>query len=210
MAQSLRVGSAYCLAAAIDLCYAVALPSVAGAVVGQSAIVVVRAMELAFGPFHVALSAATREDIVAGRRSRRWNATRALTVAALLVVSALVLASPWLRHLLAADLGRLAAGVVALYCGYKALLMASTWLAVRHMIWATPRRFLASAVGSRVVAFGGLAVSVLWARRVSELFLQLLLGEALVVCWYAVRIRNTPRSGVPAEPARSEPAPVPL
>ena len=209
VAQSLRVGSAYCLAAAIDLCYAVALPSVAGAVVGQSAIVVVRAMELAFGPFHVALSAATREDIVAGRRSRLWNATRALTVAALLVVSVLVLGSPWLRHLLAADLGRLAAGVVALYCGYKALLMASTWLAVRHMIWATPRRFLASAVGSRVVAFGGLAVSVLWARRVSELFLQLLLGEALVVCWYAVRIRNTPRPGVPAEPA-PEPAPVPL
>jgi hypothetical protein len=193
---SLAVGSAYCLAAAIDLCYAVALPSVAGAVVGQSAIVVVRAMELAFGPFHVALAAATREDVVAGRGSRLLNATRALTVAALLVVSVLVLGSAWVRHLLAADLGRLGVAVVALYCGYKALAMVSTWLSVRHMIWAAPRRFLVSAVGSRVVAFGGLALSVLWARHVSELFLLLLLGEALVVCWYAVRIRNTP--AVPA------------
>jgi len=204
--RSLAVGSTYCLAAAIDLSYAVALPSVAGAVVGQSAIVVVRAMELAFGPFHVALGAATREDIVAGRRSRLLNGTRVLTVATLVVVSVLVVGSAWVRNLLAADLGRLGVAVVALYCAYKALVMASTWLSVRHMIWAAPRRFLVSAVGSRVVAFGGLAVSVLWATRVSDLFVQLLFGEALVVCWYAVRIRNTPRTTAGVAP---EAAPVP-
>jgi hypothetical protein len=189
--QSLRVGSTYCFAAAIDLIYSVALPAVAGALAGQAAIVVMRAMDLAFGPFHVALSATTRADIVAGRGSRLMTGTRVLTAALLLVITAVMLTSSQVRAFLAADLGTLGAAVVATYCGYKALLMVSTWLSTRHMIRASPTQYLISAIGSRVVAFGGIAVAILWVNGVPELFLQLLAGEAAVVCWFSCRIRLT-------------------
>ena len=53
----MRPGITYCLAAAVDLGYVVALPAVAAVVAGPGAIVVLRAMDLAFGPFHVALAA---------------------------------------------------------------------------------------------------------------------------------------------------------
>ncbi len=189
--RSVRVGAAYCTAAAVDLGYAVALPSFAGALAGPVAIVVLRAMDLAFGPFHVALSATTREDIVGGRASRFRTAPRALTVALLVVISAVVIASPDVRRLLSPDLAAASLAAVALYCGYKAAVMASTWLAVRHMIRAAPRRFLVSALGSRVVAFGGLAVAVLWVSTAGDLFLQLAVCEVLVVLWFAVRIRSS-------------------
>ncbi|WP_123809812.1 hypothetical protein [Micromonospora globispora] len=192
---SVRVGSVYCVAAAVDLAYSVALPSVAGAVAGQTAVVVLRALDLAFGPFHVALSASTREDIVAGRDTRWRTGTRGLTVVALLAVSAVVLGSERVRALLAADLATVGTAAVALYCGYKGFLAAATWLATRHMIWAPPRRFLVSAIGSRAIAFGGLAVSAVWAGQVGGLVLQLLLSEALVVCWFLGRIRLTRGSG---------------
>jgi hypothetical protein len=188
---SVRVGAAYCTAAAVDLGYAVALPSFAGALAGPAAIVVLRAMDLAFGPFHVALSATTREDIVAGRASRFRTAPRALTVALLVVISTVVITSPDVRGLLSPDLAAASLAAVALYCGYKAAVMASTWLAIRHMIRAAPRRFLVSALGSRVVAFGGLTVAVLWVGTAADLFLQLAVCEALVVLWFAVRIRST-------------------
>jgi hypothetical protein len=188
---SVRAGAAYCTAAAIDLGYAVALPSFAGALAGPAAIVVLRAMDLAFGPFHVALSATTREDIVGGRAGRFRTAPRALTVALLVAISAVVVASPDVRGLLSPDLAAASLAAVALYCGYKAAVMISTWLAVRHMIRAAPRRFLVSALGSRVVAFGGLAVAVLWVGTAADLFLQLAVCEALVVLWFAVRIRST-------------------
>jgi hypothetical protein len=196
---SVRVGSVYCVAAAVDLAYSVALPSVAGAVAGQTAVVVLRALDLAFGPFHVALSASTRGDIVAGRASRWRTGSRALTVVALLVVSAVVLGSTRVRELLAADLATVGTTVVALYCGYKAFLAAATWLATRHMIWAPPRRFLVSAIGSRTIAFTGLAVSALLAGQVGGLVLQLLISEAVVVCWFVTRIRLT-RTPDAAEP----------
>ncbi len=150
--QSVRIGSVYFFAAVIDLIYSVALPSVAGALAGQTAVVVLRAMDLAFGPFHVALAATTREDIVGGKRSRLITGTRALTIASLLVMSVVVLGSVRFREFLAAELATLSTGVIALYCLYKAFLMVSTWLATRHMIRVSPRQYLISAIGSRVVA----------------------------------------------------------
>ncbi|WP_446218777.1 hypothetical protein [Micromonospora sp. IBHARD004] len=214
---SVRVGSVYCVAAAVDLAYSVALPSIAGAVAGQAAVVVLRALDLAFGPFHVALSASNREDIMAGRASRWRTGTRALTVVTLLGVSAVVLGSARVRELLAADLATVGTAVVALYCGYKACLAVATWLATRHMIWAPPRRFLVSAIGSRVIAFAGLAVSALLAGQVGGLVLQLLISEAVVVCWFVTRIRltRTPDAGPPTAAGRNDTAepvarPVPL
>ncbi|NES30898.1 hypothetical protein GCE86_00170 [Micromonospora terminaliae] len=198
---SLRVGSAYLVAAAVDLAYAVALPSVAGAIAGQPAVVVLRALDLAFGPFHVALSASTREDIVAGRHTRWRTGTRGLTVAALLAVSTVVLASDRVRALLADDLAAAGTTVVALYCAYKAFLAAATWLATRHMIWAPPRRFLISAIGSRTIAFGGLAVSAVLANQVRGLVAQLLVSEVLVVGWFLARMflgTRTRGGGIPA------------
>ncbi|MFD0525290.1 hypothetical protein [Paractinoplanes durhamensis] len=189
---SIRVGAAYFVTASVDLTYSVALPSVAGALAGPEAVIVLRAMELAFGPFHVTLSATTREDVVLGRATKWINPTRLLTVAGWAVVSAIVLFSPWVRGLLADDLRDLALGAVAAYCGYKGLLMFSTWLSVRHMIWATPRRYLVSGVGSRVIALGGLAISVFWVERVPQLFLQLLIVEALVILWFVWRMAGTP------------------
>jgi hypothetical protein len=210
---SVRIGAAYCTAAAVDLGYAVALPSVAGALAGPPAIVVLRAMDLAFGPFHVALSATTREDVVGGRESRFRTASRGLTVVLLLVISAVVLASPWARGLLSGDLARASLAAVGLYCAYKSALMLSTWLSIRHMIRATPRRFLVSAIGSRVVAFASLAVAVLWVRSATDLFLQLAACEVAVVLWYALRLRGTPETAsVPSipRPRVPEPATQPL
>jgi hypothetical protein len=198
--RAVRIGAAYCTAAAIDLGYAVALPSFAGALAGPVAIVVLRAMDLAFGPFHVALSATTREDVVGGRAARFRTAPRALTVVLLVTVSAVLLAAPWARGLLSADLARLGLAAVALYCAYKAALMVSTWLSVRHMIRAAPRRFLGSAIGSRAVAFGSLALAVLWVRSVEDLFLQLAACEVAVVGWYALRMRE-PAGAAPVEAA---------
>ncbi|MEH1097895.1 hypothetical protein [Micromonospora sp. CPCC 205561] len=207
---SMSAGSVYCLAAVVDLSYTIALPSVAGAAAGQSAVVVLRALDLAFGPFHVVLSASTREDIVAGRRVRWFTATRALTVATWLGVSAVVLASERVRGILATELTTL--GVLALcgYCAYKLLLMLSTWASTRHMIHARPRRYLASAIGSRVIAFGGVAVALVWAERVADLMLQLLVCEALVAAWFAARMRlgrrETPPGPAPEGRAASIPA----
>lgn len=200
--ETLRVGTVYLITAIADLSYAVALPSVAGAAAGQGAIVVVRAMDLAFGPFHVALSATTREDIVAGRRIRWLTGPRVLTAGALLTVTAVLLASDWVRELLAPDLARLGTAVVATYCGYKGLLMVSTWLATRHMIWAVPSQFLISGIGSRVVAFGGLGVVVGWVTKTPQLFAVLLVAEAFVVAWFLYRMYRT--RGAPDEPTQHE------
>ena len=190
--RSVRIGAAYCTAAGIDLVYVVALPSVAGRLVGPPAIVVLRAMELAFGPFNVALSASVREDVITGRSSRVLTGTRALTVAVLVAVSAVVMTSAQVRHLLAEDLAKAGLGAVAIYCGYKAVAMMSTWLSVRHMIWASPRRFLVSAIGSRLLTFAGLAVSLAWVSHTGQLFAQVLVAEAFVVVWYWYRMRSTP------------------
>jgi hypothetical protein len=198
---SVKIGAAYFVTSTVDLSYSVALPSVAGALAGPEAIVVLRGMELAFGPFHVTLSATTREDVVLGRETRWVNPTRLLTVGGWAVVSAIVLSSPWLRGLLSADLRELGLAALVAFCGYKGLLMFSTWLSVRHMIWAAPRRYLVSGIGSRVIALGGLAVSVAWVDRVPEFFLQLLVCEALVVLWFAYRIARTP--------VNPEPEPIP-
>jgi hypothetical protein len=187
-----RLGYTYCVAAAVDLLYVVALPSIAGHIVGPAAIVVLRAMELAFGPFHVALSASQREDVVEGRRSKVLTGTRIFTVVLLVAVSIAVTGSAWIRPLLAADLAAVSRVAVAAYCGYKAAVMFSTWLSTRHMIWAPPRRYLVSAIGSRVLAFAGLAVSALWLRQLTGLFTQLMVAEAAVVAWYAVRMLRTP------------------
>lgn len=195
--HSVRLGSTYLLAAAVDLSYAVALPAVAGALVGNVAIVVLRALDLAFGPFHVALSATTREDIVAGRASRFATATRALTVAVLVAVSAAVTWSRPVRELFGIALVDVGTGVVAGYCLYKAILMVDTWLSTRHLIWAEPGPFLWSAIGSRVIAFGGVAVATLWVSRLSDLVVQLIVGEALIVSWFLFR-RHI------AEPARAQ------
>jgi hypothetical protein len=204
--RSVRIGAAYCTAAAVDLGYTVALPSFAGALAGPAAIVVLRAMDLAFGPFHVALSATTREDVVGGRASRFRTWPRALTVVLLVIISAVVVASPWARGLLSADLARASVTAVALYCAYKCALMISTWLSVRHMIRAAPRRFLVSAIGSRVVAFGSLAVAVLWVRSAGDLFLQLAACEVVVVLWYVLRVRATPdRPPAPSTPRQRTP-----
>ncbi|WP_447137441.1 hypothetical protein [Micromonospora sp. LZ34] len=196
---SLSVGAVYCIAALVDLSYTVALPSVAGAVAGQTAVVVLRALDLAFGPFHVVLSASTREDIVAGRRARWVTATRGLTLVAWLIVTAVVVASEWVRGLLAADLAAVAAAVVAGYCAYKLLLTVSTWTSVRHMIRAHPRRYLVSAIGSRVIAFGGVAVALVWATEFSDLVIQLVVCEALVGLWFLARMRSTPTDGAGPE-----------
>jgi hypothetical protein len=203
--QSVRIGAAYCVAAGVDLIYVVALPSVAGRLVGSQAIVVLRAMELAFGPANVALAASVREDIIAGRSSRLLTATRALTVAVLVAVSVVVVASPQVRHLLADDLAVAGLGAVALYCGYKAVATVSTWLSIRHMIWAAPGRYLVSAIGSRLLAFAGLAVSFAWVASTGQLFTQLLVAETFVVGWYGFRMRSTP---VDAPVVSGAPAPV--
>ena len=171
-----------------------ALPSVAGALAGPGAVVVLRALELAFGPFHVLLSATTREDVVLGRDSRWVNPVRLLTVAGWAAVSIAVTASPWVRGLLAADLRTLGLAAVAAFCAYKGLLMFSTWMSVRHMIWAAPRRYLVSGLGSRVIALGALAASVVWVDRVPELLVSLLICEALVVAWFGWRIAATTSS----------------
>ncbi len=191
MWRSVRIGAAYSLAAGIDLSYVVVLPAVAGRLVGPAAIVVLRAMELAFGPFNVALSATVREDIVGGRSSRFVTGTRALTVALLAGVTVVVLGSGRVRQLLADDLATVGLGAVAVYCGYKAVVMLSTWLSTRHMIWAAPRRYLVSAIGSRVLAFAGLAAGVGWVSSATGLFTQLLVAEAFVVVWYHLRMRPT-------------------
>ena len=198
--RSVRIGAAYCVAAAVDLGYAVSLPAVAGVLAGPAAIVVLRAMDLAFGPFHVALSATTREDIVAGQRSRFRTGARMLTVAMLVLISAVVTASPAVRGLLSADLAEASLLAVALYCAYKGGLMISTWLATRHMIRAAPRTFLVSAIGSRTVAFAGLAVALLWVGSAEDLFLQLAVAEVVVVLWFVLRIRTTPAAAIPAGP----------
>jgi hypothetical protein len=207
--RSVRIGAAYCVAAAVDLGYAVSLPAVAGVLAGPAAIVVLRAMDLAFGPFHVALSATTREDIVAGRRSRFLTGARMLTVAMLVLISAVVIASPWARGLLSADLAEASLSAVALYCAYKGGLMVSTWLATRHMVRAAPRTFLVSAIGSRTVAFAGLAVALLWVGSAEDLFLQLAAAEVVVVLWFVLRIRSTSatveESAVEAPAASREP-----
>jgi hypothetical protein len=189
---SLSVGAVYCVAALVDLSYTVALPAVAGAVAGQTTVVVLRALDLAFGPFHVVLSASTREDIVAGRRARWVTATRGLTLVTWMVVTAVVVGSEWVRGLLASDLAAVGAAALAGYCAYKLLLTVSTWTSVRHMILARPRRYLVSAVGSRVIAFGGVAVALLWATEFSDLVIQLVICEALVGAWFLVRMRFTP------------------
>ncbi|GIH14090.1 hypothetical protein [Rugosimonospora africana] len=205
--RSVRIGAAYCLAAGVDLVYTVALPSVAGRLVGPQAIVVLRAMELAFGPFNVALAATVREDIVGGRSSRLRTGTRALTVVLLVGVSAVVLGSRWVRHLLADDLATVGLGAVAAYCGYKAVTTVSTWLSVRHMIWAAPRRFLVSAIGSRVLALAGIAASVAFVRHTAGLFIQLMIAEVLVVMWYCLRMRSAPTDVSTAARSRSTDAP---
>ncbi|MFC4021488.1 hypothetical protein ACFOW4_26620 [Micromonospora sp. GCM10011542] len=197
--ESLSVGSVYCLAALADLAYTIALPSVAGAAAGQTAVVVLRALDLVFGPFHVVLSASTREDIVAGRDVRWRTLTRGLTLVAWLGVSGVVLASEQLRRLLAADLAAVGIAVVAGYCAYKLLLTFSTWLSVRHMIQARPRRYLVSAIGSRLIAFGGVAVALGWAAGVSDLVFLLLLCEVLVTAWFLARMRGTPTEQAPLE-----------
>jgi hypothetical protein len=207
--RGVRIGAAYCLAAGVDLLYVVVLPSVAGRLVGPAAIVVLRAMELAFGPVNVALSASVREDMLAGRASRVLTGTRALTVALLVAVGAVVLGSGRVRYLLAGDLAAAGLAAVAVYCGYKAVSMVSTWLAVHHMIWARPRRFLVSAIGSRVLAFAGIAVALAWVHHTAQLFTQLVAAEALVVVWYWWRIRSTPVdvpavAGGPARVAASD------
>ncbi|GAA2689970.1 hypothetical protein [Actinoplanes palleronii] len=198
---SLRAGATYFVTASVDLAYSVALPSVAGALAGPAAVVVLRALELAFGPFHVLLSATTREDVVLGRRSRLVNPLRLLTVAGWVAVSVVVTASPWVRGLLATDLRDLALITVATFCAYKGLLMFATWMSVRHMIWAAPRRYLVSGVGSRVIALGALAASVTWVHRVPDLLLSLLISEALVVAWFAYRIARTPATAADQLPA---------
>ena len=199
--RSVRVGAPYATAAAIDLIYAVALPSVAGRLVGPVGLVVMRALDLAFGPFQVALAATVREDIVAGRDSRFGTATRALTVLALVGVSAAMLGSTWVRRLLAEDLAAVGTAAVALYCGYKLVMMLSTWASIRHMIRAAPRRFLVSAIGSRALAIVGMAVALLWVHRITDLFAQLLGCEVLVLLWYLLRIRGTPATaGQPPRP----------
>jgi hypothetical protein len=135
---------------------------------------------------------------VRGRRSRWINPVRRLTVAGWAVVSVVVTASPWVRGLLADDLRDLGLAAVAVFCAYKGVLMATTWLSVRHMIWAAPRRYLVSGVGSRVIALSALAASVTWVHRVPDLLLSLLISEALVVTWFAVRIARTPAEQLPA------------
>ncbi|WFE27484.1 hypothetical protein O7623_30420 [Solwaraspora sp. WMMD791] len=187
----LRPGLTYCLAAAVDLGYVVALPAVAAVVAGPAAIVVLRAMDLAFGPFHVALAATTREDLVAGRAARLRTGTRLLTVVLLAGVSGVLLASAGVRGLLAAELAAAGLVPVALYGAYKAAVMVSTWLSVRHMVRAAPRTFLVSAVGSRTIAVVGLVAALLWVDAVGGLFGLLALGETLVALWYAVRLAVT-------------------
>ncbi|WJK39856.1 hypothetical protein O7608_25980 [Solwaraspora sp. WMMA2056] len=187
----LRPGLTYCLAAAVDLGYVVALPAVAAVVAGPAAIVVLRAMDLAFGPFHVALAATTREDLVAGRAARLRTGTRLLTVVLLVGVSGLLLASAGVRGLLAAELATAGLVPVALYAAYKAAVMVSTWLSVRHMVRAAPRTFLVSAVGSRTIAVVGLVAALLWVDAVGGLFGLLAVGETLVALWYAARLAAT-------------------
>ncbi|WP_306215120.1 hypothetical protein [Actinoplanes sp. RD1] len=187
---SLRPGLSYCVAAGIDLAYVIALPAVAGALAGPAAIVVLRAMDLAFGPFHVALAATTREDIVAGREARFRTKVRALTVVLWAGITVVVLASPWVRGLLAEELAAASFTAVALSCAYKGAVMVSTWLSTRHMIRAAPRTYLVSAIGSRAIAFAGLALALLWVSAAEDLFLQLVVAEALVVAWFAARMRG--------------------
>ncbi|MFC7528588.1 hypothetical protein, partial [Actinoplanes sp. GCM10030250] len=190
-AASLKIGATYFVTASADLAYSVALPSVAGALAGPPAVVVLRALELAFGPFHVLLSATTREDVVLGRRSRWINPVRLLTVAAWAVVSLIVTLSPWVRGLLATDLRALPVTAVAVFCAYKGLLMFATWMSVRHMIWAPPRRYLISGLGSRVIALTTLALALLWVSGVPHFLLSLLLSELLVVLWFTHRLLQT-------------------
>jgi hypothetical protein len=207
---SVKVGTAYLVTGIVDLSYSVALPSVAGALAGPAAVVVLRAMELAFGPFHVLLSATTREDVVLGRRTRWINPTRVLTVAGWAAVSVVVLFVPWARLVVAAELEHLGLLALVAYCGYKGLMMFSTWLSIRQMIWAQPRRYLVSGIGSRVIALGGLAVSVAWVHATTQLFVQLLICEALVVAWFAYRIARTPvTAGTASPPRSSQPLPAP-
>ncbi len=200
----LRLGVTYCVAAAVDLLYVVALPAVAGALAGPAAIVVLRAMDLAFGPFHVALAATAREDMVAGRGSRFRTGARLLTVVLLAGISVVLLASPQVRGLLADALAAAGLTAVALYCAYKAAVMVATWLSTRHMIRAAPRTYLVSAIGSRAVAFAGVAVGRLWVRTAGALFLQLAGCEFLVVGWFAVRLR-TARTAPATPPAIPRP-----
>jgi hypothetical protein len=198
---SVRVGAAYCLAAGVDLGYAVALPAIAGQVAGAPAIVVLRAMELVFGPVNVALAASIREDIVEGDGSRVLTGARALTVALLAAVSAVVLGSGRLRYLVATELGTAGLAPVCAYCGYKAVTVLSSWMSVRHMIWAPPGRYLVSAIGSRVLAFAGVAASLLWAGHLTGFFAQLLAAEVVVVSWYYARMRGRP-AGAGQAPAQ--------
>jgi hypothetical protein len=113
-------------------------------------------------------------------------------VVLVVLISAVVIASPWARGLLSPELAAASRAAVACYCAYKCALMLSTWLSVRHMIRAAPGRFLVSAIGSRVLAFAGLAAAVLWVRSARDLFLLLAAVEVAVVLWYALRLRGTP------------------
>ncbi|WP_019869783.1 hypothetical protein [Salinispora oceanensis] len=204
-----RLGVTYCVAAAADLLYVIALPAVAGVLAGADAIVVLRAMDLAFGPFHVALAATTREDLVVGRGSRFRTGARLLTVVLLVGISATVVTSPDVRGLLADALAAASLGTVAFYCAYKAALMVSTWLSTRHMIYSTPATYLASAIGSRAITFTALVVALLWLHTTGDLFLLLAVGELLVVAWFVLRLRLTgdPAARPPELPSPRAPSP---
>jgi hypothetical protein len=194
--ESLRPGSTYCFVAGVDLTYVVTLMSVAGALLGPSALVVLRALDLAFGPFHVALSATTREDIVAGRPAPLRSATRVLTAAVLGVVSLVLIGSARVRDFIADDLAAIAPAVIGMYCLYKALMMLSTWFSVTHMIGARPARFLKSALIARVVSFGAVGLSVLWVTDFTRLVVQLVACEIFMVAWFAYRCLPVRQDGM--------------
>src|SRR5262249_51444744 len=119
----------------------------------------------------------------------------ALTVVLLVAVTAVILGSGRLRSLVAAELAAAGLAPLSVYCGYKAVTALSSWMSVRHMIWAPPGRYLVSAIGSRALAVAGVAGSLLWAGHLTGLCAQMLGAEVVVVVWYYARMRGVRLEG---------------
>ncbi|WP_229074099.1 hypothetical protein [Actinoplanes sp. DH11] len=185
--SSLRPGMSYGFASAVGLMFSVALPTLAGICVGGTAIVVIRALELVFGPFHLLLNASVREDLLRGRISPLFSLPKLLTIGSLLVTAVALAGSSAIRRLVSEDLAATAALTVLVYCAYKLFVLVNTWQGTRHMLNASPARFMVTNLTASAIALFTIAIGAVWIRDL-QLYLLLLCGsEMLLITWYALR-----------------------
>ncbi|MET0414525.1 MAG: hypothetical protein ABW022_00700 [Actinoplanes sp.] len=203
---ALRPGSSYSLAAVVSLAFGVALPTLAGVYVGEAAVVVIRALDLAFGPFHLLLNASVREDLMRGRRTPLTDPAKLLAAGALAATGVALIAAAPLRQLISADLAAAGGLTVAVYTGYKLFFMINTWQASRHMLRTTPRRFMTTGIVASCLALVTVAAGGLLAGGLRSYLLVLCGSELLLIAWYAARSAADNERRI-AAPAAAVPVP---